>query len=63
MYPPLEEFKRMLEEQLEKKSPSYIQDIRKHRWETKFYSELITLVGLENSLFLFLNSCWILKTF
>jgi hypothetical protein len=59
--PSPEEFKRTLEEQLEKKSPNYIQDIGKHRWETKFYSELITLVGLENSLFL--DSCWIFKTF
>jgi hypothetical protein len=56
MYPPAEEFKKTLEEHLEKKSPTYINDIGRHRWETKFYSELITLVGFENSLALFLDS-------
>lgn len=43
MYPPPEEFKKSLEEYLDQKSPCYIQDIGKHRWETKFYSELITM--------------------
>jgi len=43
MYPPPEEFKRTLEEYLDEKSPCYIQDIGKRRWETKFYSELITM--------------------
>ena len=47
MYPTPEEFKKKLEEHLEKKSPGYIKDIGTHRWETKFDSELITLVGLE----------------
>ena len=51
MYPPPEEFKRSLEEYLDQKFPCYIQDIGKHRWETKFYSELITMVSFKNSVF------------
>jgi len=53
-----EDFKKTLEEHLAKQSPK---DIGRHRWEAKFYSELITRVALENSLFL--HSGWIFKTF
>ena len=42
----MELFKEHLEGYVEKHSKGYIKDIGKHRWDSRFYSEFMTIVSI-----------------
>jgi hypothetical protein len=46
LYPTQELFKKYLEEYVEKGSAGYINDIGKHKWDSRFYSEYIRIVSI-----------------
>ena len=46
LYPTQELFKKYLEEYIEKGSAGYINDIGKHKWDSRFYSEYMQIVSI-----------------
>ena len=58
LYPTQELFKKHLEEYVENGSNGYINDIGKHKWDSRFYSEFMPMVSKCNVLFLLIHFCY-----